>query len=113
MARQLEAQRQDKPKPAYYAQRTVTGAAASLRGEQSTTPFKTHNKEMHTMIQEALVDGEQVLLVHTEEEFQEAFGREETITILPATMELARKMGCPEQEEGHDPAEAEDIKQGF
>ena len=67
------------------------------------------------MIQEALVDGEQVLLVHTEEEFQEAFGREdeETITILPATMELARKMGCPEQEEGHDPAEAEDIKQAF
>ena len=43
LARQLEAERQDKPKPAYYAQRTVTRAAASLRGEQLTTPFKTHN----------------------------------------------------------------------
>ena len=63
------------------------------------------------MIEEALVGGEEALLVHTEEEFQEAFGREQTI--LPATMELARKMGCPEQEEGHDPAEAEDIKQAF
>ena len=53
--------------------------------------------------------------MHTEEEFQEAFGREdeETITILPATMELARKMGCPEQEEGHEPAEADDIKDLF
>ena len=63
------------------------------------------------MIQEALVGGEQVLLVHTEEEFQEAFGRGQTI--LPATMELARKMGCPEQEEGHESAEAADIKQPF
>ena len=37
------------------------------------------------MIQEVLVGGEKALLVHTEEEFQEAFGREdeETITILP------------------------------
>ena len=65
------------------------------------------------MIQEVLVGGEKSLLVQTEEEFQEAFGRRGTITILPATMELARKMGCPEQEEGHEPAEAEDIKQGF
>ena len=65
------------------------------------------------MIEEVLVGGEEALLVHTEAEFQEAFGRGGTITILPATMELARKMGCPEQEEGHDPAEAEDIKQGF
>ena len=39
LVRQLEAARQDKPKPAYYAERTVTRAAASLRGEQSTTPF--------------------------------------------------------------------------
>ena len=37
LARQLEAQRQDKPKPAYYAQRTVARAAASLREERSTT----------------------------------------------------------------------------
>ena len=37
LVRQLEAQRQDKPKPAYYAQRTVTRAAASLREEQSNT----------------------------------------------------------------------------
>ncbi len=67
------------------------------------------------MIQEILVGGEKALLVHTEEDFQEAFGREdeETITILPATMELARKMGCPEQEEGHEPAEADDIKDLF
>ena len=67
------------------------------------------------MIQEVLVGGEKALLVHTEEDFQEAFGREdeETITILPATMELARKMGCPEQEEGHEPAEVDDIKDLF
>ena len=63
------------------------------------------------MIREVLVGGEEALLVHTEEEFQEAFGRGRTL--LPATMELAREMGCPEQEEGHDSAEAEDIKQGF
>ena len=68
----------------------------------------TNDKEIHTMIQEVLVGGEKALLVHTEEEFQEAFGRGETI--LPATMALARKMGCPEQEEGHEPAEAEHIK---
>ena len=41
LVRQLEAQRQDKPKPAYYAERTVTRAAASLREEQSTTPFNS------------------------------------------------------------------------
>ena len=41
LVRQLEAQRQDKPKPAYYAQRTVTRAAASLREEHSTTPFNS------------------------------------------------------------------------
>ena len=63
------------------------------------------------MIEEILVGGEKTLLVHTEEEFQEAFGRGRTL--LPATMELAREMGCPEQEEGPEPAEAEDIKQGF
>ena len=63
------------------------------------------------MIEEVLVGEEEALLVHSKEEFQEAFSRGRTI--LPATMELARKMGCPEQEEGHEPAEAEDIKQGF
>lgn len=63
------------------------------------------------MIEEVLVGEENALLVYTEEEFQEAFGRGDTL--LPATMELARKMGCPEQEEGHDPAEAEDIRQAF
>ena len=63
------------------------------------------------MIREVLVGGEKALLVHTEEEFQEAFGRGKTL--LPATLELAREMGCPEQEEGHDSAEAADIKQGF
>ena len=45
------------------------------------------------MIEEILVGGEEALLVHTEEEFQEAFGRGRTL--LPATVELARKMGCP------------------
>ena len=62
------------------------------------------------MIQEVLVNGEKALLVHTEEEFQEAFGREEELTILPATTELARKMGCPNHEEGHKPAEAQDVR---
>ena len=62
------------------------------------------------MIQEVLVNGEKALLVHTEEEFQEAFGRGEEVTILPATPELARKLGCPEQEEGHQPAEAADTR---
>ena len=67
------------------------------------------------MIEEIMLDGEDALLVHTEEEFQEAFGRSRSgpITIVPATIELARKMGCPEQEEGHDSAEAEDIKELF
>ena len=67
------------------------------------------------MIQETRRAGEEALLVHTEEEFQEAFGRSRSgpITIVPATMELARKMGCPEQEEGHDSAEADDIKDLF
>ena len=65
------------------------------------------------MIEEILLDGEDALLVHTEEEFQEAANRiwnRPAGTIVPATMELARKMGCPEQEEGHEPAEADDIK---
>ena len=69
----------------------------------------TPNKEIDTMIREVLVGEEEALLVHSEEEFQEAFGRGKTI--LPATLELARKMGCPEQEEGRDPAEAADIQQ--
>ena len=60
-------------------------------------------------IQEVQVGGEQALLVHTEEEFQEAFGSGKTI--LPATMELARKMGCRDLEEGHQPAEAADLSQ--
>ena len=47
LARQLEAERQDKPKPAYYAERTVTRAAASLRGEQSTTPFHQQQGDRH------------------------------------------------------------------
>ena len=47
LARQLEAERQDKPKPAYYAQRTVSRAAASLREERSTTPFNTHKGDSH------------------------------------------------------------------
>ena len=47
LARQLEAERQDKPKPAYYAQRTVARAAASLRGEQLTTPFDQQQGDQH------------------------------------------------------------------
>ena len=63
------------------------------------------------MIEEVLVSGEEALLVHTEEEFEEAFGRGKTL--LPTTVDLARKMGCPAQEEGHEPAEAADIRQAF
>ena len=60
------------------------------------------------MIQEVFVDGEKTLLVDTEEDFDRAFGM--GLPIQPTTMELARKMGAPDQEEGLDSAEAEDLK---
>ena len=66
------------------------------------------------MIEETVVNGEKALLVHTEEEFHEACGREfdndfgSGTTILPATLELARQMGCPEEQE-HEPPEAQDL----
>jgi len=47
LVRQLEAERQDKPKPTYYAQRTVARAAESLREERSTTPSNTPQGDKH------------------------------------------------------------------